>query len=225
MGLNIFDLDGTLVDPLEAMVHGVQETCRELGLGAPARAEVARFIGFGAGELFAGLAGPDRLDEAIRHYWSHFEETGSARHRIYDGVPLMLSRLKRQGHRLYLVTVKPARQARRLLHEFDILLSFDEVFGSAPGAGFKTKAEVLDQLRTQGVVQPGGYMVGDRADDMAFGAAVGLAPLGVTYGYGSPMELRDAGAAHLFDTPEDLDNWFRINLPGSEIHDAFSLSE
>ena len=137
----------------------------------------------------------------------------------------MLSRLKRQGHRLYLVTVKPARQARRLLHEFDILLSFDEVFGSAPGAGFKTKAEVLDQLRTQGVVQPGGYMVGDRADDMAFGAAVGLAPLGVTYGYGSPMELRDAGAAHLFDTPEDLDNWFRINLPGSEIHDAFSLSE
>ena len=67
MGLIIFDLDGTLVDPLEAMVHGVQETCRELGLGAPARAEVARFIGVGAGELFAGLAGPDRLDEAIRH--------------------------------------------------------------------------------------------------------------------------------------------------------------
>ena len=225
MGLIIFDLDGTLVDPLEAMLHGVQETCRELGLPAPARAEVARHIGFGAGELFAGRVGPDRLEETLRSYWGHFEETGSARHRIYDGVPLMLSRLKRQGHQLFLVTVKPARQARRLLHEFDILLSFDAVFGSAPGDGFKTKTEVLDQVRTQGVIQPGGCMVGDRADDMAFARNVGLVPLGVTYGFGSPMELRDAGAEHLFDNPADLDAWFQEHLPGSEIHDAFSLSE
>ena len=49
MGLIIFDLDGTLVDPLEAMFHGVQETCRELGFAAPGRVEVARYIGFGAG--------------------------------------------------------------------------------------------------------------------------------------------------------------------------------
>jgi len=37
MGLICFDLDGTLVDPLRAMVHCVDLTCRELGLQPPPR--------------------------------------------------------------------------------------------------------------------------------------------------------------------------------------------
>jgi len=137
----------------------------------------------------------------------------------------MLTRLKRQGHSLYLVTVKPTRYARRVLHEFDLLLSFDEVFGTAPKDRYKGKGEVLNQLRLQGVVQPGGYMVGDRADDMASGKANGLIPLGVTYGFGTADELQGAGAHMLFGSPEKLDGWLKTQLPGSEIHDAFSLSE
>jgi len=228
MGLICFDLDGTLVDPLRAMVHCIELTCRELGIPAPARDLVRRFIGFGPGELFAslpGLADPERLDEAIARYWSHFGESGIAKHRVYEGIPLMLTRLRRQGHSLHLVTVKPTRFARRVLHEFDLLLSFDEVFGTAPKDRYKSKSEVLTQLRLQGVVKPGGYMVGDRADDMASGKANGLIPLGVTYGFGTASELQDAGADKLFGTPAALDEWFKTSLPGSEIHDAFSKSE
>ena len=146
-------------------------------------------------------------------------------YRVYDGIPLLLTRLRRQGHRLFLVTVKPTRFARHLLHEFDLLLSFDEVFGSGPRASGRTKGEILAGLRSQGIVQSGGYLVGDRADDMEAGLANGLTPLGVTYGFGSVMELEDAGASQLFGSPDELDAWLKIRFPGSEIHDAFSLSE
>jgi phosphoglycolate phosphatase len=228
MGLICFDLDGTLVDPLRAMVHCIERTCHELGVTNPSWERVAPFIGFGPGELFTtlpGLEDPDRVDEAIALYWSHFEDSGIAKHRVYDGIPLMLTRLRRQGHRLHLVTTKPTRYARRVLHEFDLLLAFDEVFGTAPRDWRKSKGDVLAELRAQGVVQLGGYMVGDRADDMASGKANGLIPLGVTYGFGSASELQDAGADKLFPTPAALDEWFQTRLPGSEIHDAFSLSE
>jgi len=226
MGLIVFDLDGTLVDPLRAMVHALELTCGEFGVPAPTWEEVRPFIGFGAGPCLASRPGlEDRLPEAIARYWGHCEASGIARHRLYDGIPILLTRLKRQGHSLYAVTVKPTRQARRVLHEFALLLSFDDVFGTGPKDPYQSKAGVLADLRQQGIIRTGGYMVGDRADDMAAGLANGLVPLGVTYGFGSPMELEDAGAEHLFGSPGALDEWFKVQLPGSEIHDSFSLSE
>lgn len=228
MGVICFDLDGTLTDPLRAMVHCIDVTCKEMGIQGPPRDAVARFIGFGAGELFASLPAlkdDARLDEAIERYWKHFEDAGIGKHRTYEGIPLLLTRLKRQGHSLYLVTVKPTKYAKRILHEFDLLLCFEAVFGTALKERYKSKGEVIAGLAAQGIVHPGAYMVGDRADDMASAKANGLIPLGVTYGFGTADELLDAGADRLFGSPSALDEWFKTQLPGSEIHDAFSLSE
>jgi phosphoglycolate phosphatase len=228
MGLICFDLDGTLVDPLRAMDHCIQMTCKEMGIQSPPREDIGRHVGFGPWALFGSLPGlqdPGKLAEAVGRYWTHFEDSGISRHRVYEGVPLMLTRLRRQGHSLFVVTVKPVRYARRVLHEFDLLLSFDEVFGTAPKDRHTSKNEVVTNLRLQGIVKPGGYIVGDRADDMASGKGNGLIPLGVTYGFGSATELQDAGADKLFGSPAALDDWFKTSLPGSEIHDAFSKSE
>lgn len=227
MGLICFDLFGTLVDPLRAMEHCLGKACAELGLDVPPRADVARFIGQPPRELVASLPGlaPARVDEAFARYWAHVEADGIAKQREYEGIPLMLTRLKRQGHSLYLVTVQPTKFARRVLHEFDLLLCFEAVCGTTPQEPHARKADVLAQLRTQGVALEGGYLVGDRGDDMTAGRGAGLIPVGVTYGYGGPAELKAAGAEHLFNSPAELDAWFRTRYPGAEIRDAFSLSE
>jgi phosphoglycolate phosphatase len=99
------------------------------------------------------------------------------------------------------------------------------VFGSALNASAPSKGEVVAQMRERGVLAPGGFMIGDRGDDMAVALANGMVPVGVTYGYGKPGELKDAGAQFLFDSVTSLDDWFKETLREPEIHDSFSRSE
>ena len=228
MGLICFDLNGTLVDPLRAMQHCAELTYHEFGLEPPAWEAMAGNIDQGARELFAGhpeFQNPARLAAALESYWLHFADTGIVKHRIYDGIPLLLARLKRQGHRIYLVTVLPTRLARQVLHQFDLLLSFDEVFGSTPSLPWDAKGQVLGHLRQQGVLAQAGFMVGDRADDMTAARENDLRPLGVSYGFGQPGELQAAGAESVFASVQELDDWFKTALPDPETHDAFTRSE
>jgi phosphoglycolate phosphatase len=228
MGLICFNLDGTLVDPLPAMEHCVRLACEDLGLPVPGRDRLAAVVGRSQEAMFAGLPAmddPARLDRALERYWIHFAEEGIVRHRIYDGTLLMLTRLKHQGHRLYAVTLKPARCARQVLHQFDLLLAFEDVFGGSAQAPWKTKHDVLGGMREQGVLEPGGFMVGDGPDDMAAAKANGLIPLGVTYGFGGGAELEAAGAERLFASVTALDDWFKEKLHEPETLDSFSRSE
>ena len=228
MGLICFDLDGTLVDPLEAMLDCAELTCHEFDLAAPSPEEVAASVGLGAAKLFAGqpeLQNPARSAAALESYWLHFADRGIVQHHIYEGVHLLLARLKRQGHRIYLVTVLPTRYARQVLHQFDLLLAFDDVFGNTLGAPWKSKGEILAELRQQGVLGSAGYLVGDRGDDMRAAQANGLTPLGVSYGFGQPGELEAAGAQQCFTSVQLLDDWFKDQLPEPEKHDAFTRSE
>ena len=228
MGLIFFDLDGTLVDPVAAMTQAAELTYHEFDLEPPAPEAVAAAVGLGARELFAGhpaFQNPARLEAALESYWIHFAERGVTAHRVYDGVPLMLARLKRQGHRVYLVTVLPTRYAKQVLHHFDLLLAFDEVFGSTQDAAVGTKDELLTQVQRQGVLAQPGLLVGDRAADMATAREHGLRAVGVTYGFARPGELQAAGADLLFDSVPALDAWLEQELPDPERLDAFSRSE
>lgn len=225
MALICFNLDGTLVDPLRAMEHCVRLACDDLGLPVPDRDQLASAVGRSQEAMFPELPGPVRLEAALESYWSHFAAEGIVRHRIYDGTLLMLTRLKHQGHRLYAVTLKPARYARQVLHHFDLLLAFEDVLGGAARPPWKTKAEVLAEMHDAGVLAPGGFMVGDGPEDMAAAKTNGLIPLGVTYGFGEADELRQAGAQALFPSVEALDDWFKEKLREPETLDSFSRSE
>ncbi len=224
MALICFDLDGTLVDPLRAVHHCVRLTCEGFGLPCPSEDQVAARIDAGAAALFDGLD-PVRLEAVQERYWKHFAEEGIVLHRIHDGILLMLTRLKHQGHQLYLVTGKPVRYARQVLHQFDLLLAFEDVFGSKLQSPWRSKGEVVAQLRQRGTLQPGGFMIGDQADDMAVARANGLIPVGVTYGFGGSKELKAAGAEYLFESVTALDDWFKEKLHEPETLDSFSKSE
>jgi phosphoglycolate phosphatase len=210
------------------MAHAAELTYHEFDLAPPSREAVAASVGLGAGALFAGhpdFQNPARLAAALESYWIHFADTAIVKHRLYDGVPLMLARLKRQGHRIYLVTVLPTRYAKRVLHQFDLLLAFDEVFGSTPADPDCAKGDLLAHLHAQGVLAQAGFLVGDRAADLLTAREHGLRPLGVTYGFARPGELQAAGAEVLFDSVPQLDAWLQRELPGAEVHDPFSRSE
>jgi phosphoglycolate phosphatase len=228
MGLICFDLDGTLVDPLLGMYRCVVRLCEEFSLPAPDRATVANWIGFGIREGLAGIPGledPERLEPALDRWGELYEQQGLYEHEVYVGVHLMLARLKRQGHRIYIVSAKPTTFARRLTFQLDLNLVFDDIFGSSLKGKWQPKTAVLERLRMQGTIWPGGYMIGDRGDDMRAARDHGLHAVGVTYGYGTPEELLEGGAEILLPSIPALDAWLKTELTDPEFHDAFSRAE
>ncbi|MBS1765814.1 MAG: HAD hydrolase-like protein [Acidobacteria bacterium] len=227
-GLLLFDLDGTLVDPLLGITNCVRRVCREMDLVCPETPLIRDWIGFGMRESLGriqGLEDPKRLQEALDRYWDAYREDGVFQHELYPGVTNLLHRLKRQGHRIYIVSAKPGVFARRIAYQFDLNLIFDDIFGAELNGQWQPKTEVFARLRQQGTIWPGGLMVGDRGDDMRAAQDHGLRAIGVTYGYGSRDELRNSGAEVLLDSVPELDAWFAEHVRGEEIHDAFSRAE
>ena len=227
-GLILFDLDGTIVDPLLGITNCVRRVCREMDLVCPESAVIRDWIGFGMRESLGqiqGLEDPQRLEEALDRYWDAYREDGVFEHELYPGVTNLLHRLKRQGHRIYVVSAKPGVFARRIAYQFDLNLIFDDIFGAELKGKWQPKADILARLRAQGTVWPGGFLVGDRGDDMRAARAHGIHAVGVTYGYGSRAELSEAGAEVILDSVADLDAWFERHVSGDEVHDAFSRAE
>lgn len=227
-GLVCFDLDGTLVDPLLGVRGCLEKTCQAFGLAMPDDATLRSWIGFGMRESLAtlpGLEAPERLEAALDFYWERYREDGVFEHELYPGTFHLLHRLKRQGHRIYIVSAKPTLFARRIAYQFDLNLIFDDIFGSTLKGRWQPKTEVMGALAAQGTVWPGGVLVGDRGVDMTAARDHGLEAVGVTWGYGSREELLAAGADRLFETVAELDDWFRQRFPQPERFDAFSRSE
>lgn len=224
-----FDLDGTLVDPLPGISHCMREICAAFGLTCPTEAEIRPFIGPSVRGLMSRISGAeegsDRLRELMARYWEVFSEEGVFEHRVYEGVQLMLGRLKRQDHRIFAVTAKPAPYARRVAHHLDLNLVIDDIFGPAPDQAWPGKLAFMESVCQGGALCTGGYMVGDRGEDMKAGLAFDLIPLGVTWGYGSREELEASGARHLFDDIPALDDWFRQELPAPETRDLVARAE
>ncbi len=228
MSVICFDLDGTLVNPLPAVVHCVRETSAAFSLPCPNVEAIRPFIGPGVRDLFGGILGaeaPARLDQVMATYWEIFGEEGIFEHQIVEGVQLMLGRLKRQDHRVFLVTAKPATFARRVAHHLDLNLIIDEIFGPAPSDIWPGKVAFMKTVCQGGALCQGGYLVGDRGDDMRAAREFQLRPLGVTWGFGSPEELLQGGAERLFHDVEALDAWFRQEFPDPEIHDLVTRAE
>ena len=223
-----FDLDGTLVDPLLGVQNCLRKTCAAFGLALPDEATIRGWIGFGMRESLAGLPGleePARLEAALAFYWERYREDGVFEHELYPGVFHLLHRLKRQGHRIYVVSAKPSLFARRIAYQFDLNLIFDDIFGSSLKGRWQPKTEVLAGLAARGTIQPGGVFIGDRGIDMSAARDHGLEAIGVGWGYGSHQELAAAGAERIFATVPELDAWLKVRFPQPERFDAFSRSE
>jgi phosphoglycolate phosphatase len=227
-GLVCFDLDGTLVDPLLGVRNCLRKTCESFSLDMPEETTLRGWIGFGMRESLAALKGledPAQLEAALEFYWECYREEGVFEHELYPGVFHLLHRLKRQGHRVYIVSAKPSLFARRIAYQFDLNLIFDDIFGSTLKGRWQPKTEVLAGLAKRGTIWPGGVFIGDRGVDMAAARDHGLEAVGAGWGYGSREELAAAGAERIFDTVPELDVWLKIRFPQPERFNAFNRSE
>lgn len=203
----LFDLDGTLVDSFPGIASAYHHVLIQLRLGDMDDADLRQFIGPSIQETFQqhfGLSGA-RLEEGVRIFREHYGTGGLLRFSKYPGIDEMLLALRDHGFNLYIATSKLHTMAIDIIEHAGWTDLFQVVGGAAPDGTRHLKKDVI--AWTMAHVISGARvvaMVGDRAADIACGRELGLRGIGVTWGYGSVMELEEAGATITADSPNQL---------------------
>lgn len=190
----LFDLDGTLTDSGEGIMHCAKLTLQHYNLPIPPRSEMRSMVGPPLRDSFLRFGIPaSELDSAVAYYRKHYLTIGQFENTPYEGIPELLARLRSEGRKLYLATSKPETMASSILQHFDLLQYFTIVCGAIPG-GRSTKEEVIAHLLPQLASTDDLVMVGDTIYDVKGAAFHGIPCIAVSWGYGDVEQMHAAGA-------------------------------
>lgn len=205
----LFDLDGTLTDPMVGITTCVQYALAAAGIEEPDLQKLTPFIGPPLKQSFMEFYGfsDEKAEQAVEKYRERFRDVGIFENEVYEGIPELLSSLKKEGMLLSVASSKPEVFVKRILTHFSIDSYFDAVVGSELDGRRTDKKEVVaealkrlyekdaEKAEIEGtalfdaVKRKRTYMVGDRKFDIIGAKAEDVISVGVTYGYGSKEEL------------------------------------
>ncbi|MDO4554328.1 MAG: HAD family hydrolase [Lachnospiraceae bacterium] len=210
----LFDLDGTLTNPMIGITKSVQYALKKFGIEEPDLWNLTKFIGpplMYSFETFYGFS-KEEAAKAVEYYREYYSPTGIFENKAYDGMKELLESLKSRGMILAVATSKPEEYAIRILDHFEMSEYFTYI-GGALMNGRTDKAQVISYvLETLSANLDKTIMVGDREHDILGAKKNHLDSIGVLYGYGNRQELEKAGADWIVaDVDELREQLIRLN--------------
>lgn len=206
----LFDLDGTLTDPGEGITNSVAYALKKYNIIVEDRRELYKFIGPPLQESFRRFYGfsEEQSLEAVEFYREYFSVKGIFENEVYKGTEETLSALKEKGKHIILATSKPEKFARQILEHFELMKYFDFVAGATMDGTRSKKDDVIRYAVSNYPVNDlsKAVMIGDREHDILGANKVGMASIGVLFGYGDNDELTKAGATYIVKEMKDILN-------------------
>lgn len=204
----LMDLDGTITNSKLGITKSVQYALRNWNISVEDLDTLSNFIGPPLKESFMTYYGFDEkeAEKAVSKYREYFKDTGIYENEVYEGLEEQLQKLKTAGKRLIVATSKPEVFAKRIMEHFHLDQYYDNICGATMDGTISKKADVIQlALKNNGVTDYSkAVMVGDRKHDIEGAKEVGIASIGVLYGFGSREELIDAGADYICETVDSL---------------------
>jgi phosphoglycolate phosphatase len=210
----LFDLDGTITDPKIGITKSFAYALQYFGIEVEELDTLCKFIGPPLKSSFMEHYGFSEADAkvAIEKYREYFGVTGLYENTVYAGMETLLQSFKNREKVLMVATSKPTVYAGRILEHFNLLQYFSFVAGSELNGERSQKAEVIQYAIAQNKLPnlADVIMIGDREHDIKGAKQVGIASLGVLFGYGDRNELEKAGADFIAETVEDIGRLLNI---------------
>lgn len=207
----LFDLDGTLTDSSPGIVRCINHALEVLGRPAAAEECLRPMIGAPLSAIFSETLQTDdvrAIDAAIAAYRDRFNAVGMFENSVFPGIIDALDSLRRAGHSMQIVTVKPAVAARRIVEHFRLASYFAGVHGPDLTERTCDKADlVAAALREFAGGAAHVAMVGDRADDIRAAQRHAIRAVAAGWGYGTHDELVAAGPEYVAPTVAHLVAW------------------
>jgi phosphoglycolate phosphatase len=219
----LFDLDGTLTDSKEGITKCVQYALADQGIEEPDLEKLTAFIGPPLKGSFMSIyhISEEDAERAVTKYRERFGDIGIFENVLYEGIPHMLKQLKSQGLHLAVASSKPEEYVNRILQHFKIASYFEVIVGSSLDGSRTKKEEVVREALSRLFAGSGEtlhmedvYMIGDRKFDIEGAKPLGIECVGVSYGYGSLEELKEAKADYIVKSVPELEKFL---LRGAEV--------
>lgn len=210
----LFDLDGTLTDPVEGITNSIIYALKKYNIEISDRGGLYKFIGPPLLESFEKYYGfsKEKAKKALEYYREYYKDKGIFENLVYDGCEDLLKELKDKGLLLIVATSKPEVFAKKILEYFDIAKYFTFIAGSNLDGSRVKKGEVIEYaLKCCNIVDLSkALMIGDREHDIIGAKSIGIASIGVLFGYGDRNELENAGADFIAETVADIKKFLLI---------------
>lgn len=204
----LFDLDGTVTDPMIGITKSVQYALRKFNIEVENLNDLCKFIGPPLKDSFMNFYGFNEEDalKAITFFREYFSVNGLYENTVYENFEDMLIALKEQNKSLIIATSKPTVFAEKILEHFNLKKYFDFIAGSNLDNTRTKKADVISYaLEQQGLTETSEMiMIGDREHDVIGAKTLGIESIGVLHGYGSYEELSNSGATYIVKDVKEL---------------------
>ncbi|MFM7347914.1 MAG: HAD-IA family hydrolase [Erythrobacter sp.] len=217
--LAVFDCDGTLVDGQADVCWAMERAFTRAGLAAPAPHAVRRIVGLSLPAAVRALA--PQLTEAqnrdvTEFYRSSFRarrEEGLLDEPLYEGIAALLAGLHADGWSLAVATGKSDRGLAACLAAHGIRDLFVSLQTADRHPSKPHPAMLEAALFEAGAQREEAVMIGDTSFDMLMARSIGVAAIGVGWGYHGANELLANGAAKVVEDAEALGTALRETLP------------
>ncbi|MDR6988404.1 HAD superfamily hydrolase (TIGR01509 family) [Paenarthrobacter nitroguajacolicus] len=202
----LFDVDGTLVDSSYFHAMAWWQAFRREGLDVEMSA-IHRRVGMGGDRLIQDLVPdcPEEMQEDLKSAHGAVFSTFWPTLRAFDSVRDLLSACSESGLAVGLASSAQKRDLEVSRHILDAGSSIDAWTSSDDAEESKPAPDILVAcLEKLGISPEDAVFVGDAVWDVKAGAAIGVPVVALTCGGISEAELRDAGAAEVYDNPRHL---------------------
>ncbi|KZL21161.1 Pyrophosphatase PpaX [Pseudovibrio axinellae] len=211
MYLIVFDCDGTLADSQDNIMIGFTAAYRSVDLPVPSRDQILSTVGLTLNVAFEQLLGhsdPELIAKLVKGYqqvvWD-MRSKGRDYDPLYDGALEALNALaEREDVLLGVATGKHSRGMKHLiglhgLEGFFTTMQTADVAPSKPNPGM-----IFQAMSETGVDLENTIMIGDTTFDMQMARNAGVESIGVTWGYHSAKDVKNAGASYVIDHFNEL---------------------
>lgn len=208
--LVIFDLDGTLLNTIGDLAAGCDHMLRLRNLPTHSFEDYCSFVGNGIMRLVeralpAELRTTEYVAAARRDFVDYYIDHIDLHTQPYAGMVELVNDLHHSGVKLAVASNKFQAGTDKLIKKFFPEVEFVMVCGNREGVPLKPNTALVDLiLEAAGVERAKCVMVGDSAVDILTAQCASIHSVGVSWGFRSVTELREAGAEHIAHSAEEL---------------------
>lgn len=203
----LFDLDGTTLDTLEDLRSAVNKALRSEGYPERTHEEMLAFVGRGVNAMLKDAmprgASEESFARALKVFTEEYDAHTDVLTRAYPGVNELVRKLHESGIKACVISNKYDSAVQKLVAKF--LPEMDGCIGTFDDMPKKPYPDTsLKLLGEMGFTAEEGVYVGDSGVDIKTAANLGMPFTGVSWGFSTDEQLREAGAGYICADADSL---------------------